>query len=90
MLKEDFMAYKSVNPYDGRTLKAFDEMTNAQLETAIATAAAAYETWRHRTYAERATIVAKAASIMHTKVDEFARPMTLEMGKRIDEARGEI
>jgi succinate-semialdehyde dehydrogenase/glutarate-semialdehyde dehydrogenase len=90
MLKEDFMAYQSVNPYDGVTLKTFDELTDAQLEKAIATAAAAYETWRHKTFAERAVIVAKAASIMHARVDDFARPMTLEMGKRIDEARGEI
>ena len=35
-------------------------------------------------------IVAKAAAIMHAKVDEFAHTMTLEMGKRISEARGEV
>ena len=84
------MAYKSINPYDGSTLKTFDEMSDSQLETAIATAAAAYETWRNKTYAQRASVVAKAAKIMHARVDEFARPMTLEMGKRIDEARGEV
>jgi succinate-semialdehyde dehydrogenase / glutarate-semialdehyde dehydrogenase len=35
-------------------------------------------------------IVAKAAEILHAKADEFARTMTLEMGKRINEARGEV
>jgi len=84
------MAYQSVNPYDGKTVKTFDEMTNPQLETAIATAATTYETWRHKTYAERAVIVAKAAALMHERADEFARLVTLEMGKRIDEARGEV
>jgi len=84
------MAYQSVNPYDGKIVKTFDEMTDAQLEKAIATAAAAYETWRHKSYAERAVIIAKAAALMHAKVDAFARPMTVEMGKRIDEARGEV
>jgi acyl-CoA reductase-like NAD-dependent aldehyde dehydrogenase len=27
---------------------------------------------------------------MHARVDEFARPVTLEMSKLIDEARGEV
>jgi len=84
------MAYQSVNPYDGKTLKTFPEMTDAELESAIATAATAYTTWRTKTYTERAVIVAKAAALMHAKVDDFARPMTLEMGKRIGEARGEV
>jgi succinate-semialdehyde dehydrogenase/glutarate-semialdehyde dehydrogenase len=35
-------------------------------------------------------VAAKAAAILRERVDEFARPMTLEMGKRIDEARGEV
>jgi succinate-semialdehyde dehydrogenase/glutarate-semialdehyde dehydrogenase len=34
--------------------------------------------------------VAKAAQIMKSQVDRFARPMTIEMGKRINEARGEV
>jgi succinate-semialdehyde dehydrogenase/glutarate-semialdehyde dehydrogenase len=84
------MAYQSVNPYDGQTVKTFVEMTDAQLEQAIAAATAAYEIWRHKTYAERAIIVAKASALMHASVDAFARPMTIEMGKRIDEARGEV
>src|SRR6202044_4018820 len=51
---------------------------------------ACYETWRHKTYAERAVIVAKASALMHEKTDELARIMTLEMGKRIGEAKGEV
>jgi succinate-semialdehyde dehydrogenase/glutarate-semialdehyde dehydrogenase len=35
-------------------------------------------------------VVAKAAALLRARVDEFARPVTLEMGKRIDEARGEV
>jgi succinate-semialdehyde dehydrogenase/glutarate-semialdehyde dehydrogenase len=84
------MAYESVNPFDGKTLKTFVETTDAQLETKIAAAQACYTTWRLKTYAERATIVANAATIMRAKVDEFARTATLEMGKRINEARGEV
>ncbi len=84
------MAYQSVNPYDGKTLKTFKELTDKEFEAKIAAAAACFETWRHKPYAERAAIVDKAAAILHERADEFARIMTLEMGKRINEARGEV
>jgi succinate-semialdehyde dehydrogenase/glutarate-semialdehyde dehydrogenase len=84
------MPYQSVNPYDGKVSKSFPELSDQQLESAIATAATCYETWRRKTYAERAAIVEKAASIMHARADKFARHATLEMGKRISEARGEV
>jgi succinate-semialdehyde dehydrogenase/glutarate-semialdehyde dehydrogenase len=82
--------YQSVNPFDGSTIKQFSEVTDEQLEQKISQAQACYETWRRKTYAERAVIVAKAASLMHANVDMFARLATLEMGKRISEARGEV
>ncbi len=84
------MAYESINPYDGKTVKKFPELTDAQLETKIATAAKTYETWKKTPYAKRAVIVAKAAELMHAQVDMFARLASLEMGKLINEARGEV
>ena len=53
------MTYQSVNPYDGKTLKTFEELTDKQLETALETAANCFETWRRKTFAERAAIVAR-------------------------------
>lgn len=84
------MTYQSVNPYDGKTLKTFEEFTDKQLESALETAETCFESWRRTTFAERATVVAKAAAIMRAHVNELARPVTLEMGKLIDEARGEV
>lgn len=84
------MAYQSVNPYDGKILKTFDELSDNQLDMAIETAATCFETWRHTTFAERAAVVAKASAIMRARIDEFARPVTLEMGKLIEQARGEV
>ena len=84
------MAYESVNPYDGKTVKKFHELTHIQLETKIATAARTYETWKKTPYAKRAVIVAKAAELMHADVDKFAHLASLEMGKLINEARGEV
>lgn len=84
------MAYQSVNPNNGKVLKSFEKLTDAQLEKSIAAAETCFQTWKHTTYAQRAEIVAKAATLMRQNVDEFARLATLEMGKRIDEARGEV
>jgi succinate-semialdehyde dehydrogenase/glutarate-semialdehyde dehydrogenase len=82
--------YQSVNPYTGKTAKTFPELTDAQLETKLATAEKTFELWKHASYAERAIIVAKASELMHADVDKFAKHATLEMGKLINEARGEV
>ena len=83
-------AYQSVNPFNGKLLKSFEELTAAQLEKAIKTAAACFESWRLTTFAERAAIVTKAATLLRERTDEFATLVTLEMGKLIAEARGEV
>jgi succinate-semialdehyde dehydrogenase/glutarate-semialdehyde dehydrogenase len=84
------MAYESVNPNNGQTVKTFPELSDSQLEEKIATAAKTYEAWKKTSYAERATIVARAAQLMHADVDKFAKHATTEMGKLINEARGEV
>ena len=83
-------AYQSVNPYNGKVVKTFAALTDRQLEEKLTAAARCFETWRRTSYAERSVIVAKAAAILHAKADQFAHTMTLEMGKRISEARGEV
>ncbi len=84
------MPYESINPYDGRVLETFEEFPDEQLEKAIQTAATCFETWRHTTFTERAAVATRAASLLRTRIDEFASPVTLEMGKLIAEARGEV
>jgi succinate-semialdehyde dehydrogenase/glutarate-semialdehyde dehydrogenase len=82
--------YASISPFDGVTHKTFPTLSDAQLETKLAAATACYDTWRQKTYAERAVIIHKAAKLMHEQAAHFARIMTLEMGKRIGEATGEV
>ncbi len=84
------MSYQSINPFDGKTLQTFVEMTEKELGTALVTADSCFKAWRHTSFAHRAAIAEKAAAIMLARVDDFAKPMTLEMGKRIDESRAEV
>jgi len=84
------MSYQSVNPATGKVLKTFKEISNKQLETSLKTAAACFDTWRFKSFTERAVIVSKAAAILRARVDDFAKPVTLEMGKLLAESRGEV
>lgn len=84
------MAYQSINPTNGQLLRSYEDLSNDQLEQALSTAHACFQTWRHTTYAERAAIVQRAGVLMQANVDHFACLATLEMGKRLDEARGEV
>ncbi len=84
------MPYQSINPASGKVLKTFKELSDPQLEKVLKTAASCFDNWRDTTFAERTVVAAKAAAILRDRADEFARRMTLEMGKRIEEARGEV
>jgi succinate-semialdehyde dehydrogenase/glutarate-semialdehyde dehydrogenase len=84
------MSYQSINPFNGALVKSFDEHTDQQLDASIATAAKCLDAWRKLSFADRAGIVSKAAGIMRGRAEEFARPMTLEMGKLFAESVGEV
>ena len=84
------MTYQSVNPFDNTLTQTFADISDQQLETKLAAAAACFAMWRGTSYADRAAIIARAAVLLHDQVDRFATIMTKEMGKRIAEARGEV
>ncbi len=83
-------AYQSVNPYDGKVGESFATLADEQLEVKLAAAATCFTSWRRKSYADRVVIVAKVGALLHERADALARIMTLEMGKRISEARGEV
>ena len=85
------MAYETINPYTEERVKSFNEHTDAQLEAIIARGEETFETdWSLRSLAERKAILKKAASIMRENRDELAKLVTMEMGKLIAEAQGEV
>ena len=74
------MTYQSFSPFTGKLIKSFDDITDTQFEAKLAAAQACYEVWRHKSYAERAVIIAKAAKLLKEQQETFAHTMTLEMG----------
>ena len=84
------MTYQSLNPASGVLLASFPDLTDGELETKLAAADACYRTWRLTSFSERAAIVLRASVLLHEQAEAFAHTMTLEMGKKIAEARGEV
>jgi succinate-semialdehyde dehydrogenase/glutarate-semialdehyde dehydrogenase len=84
------MPYRTVNPYNGEVLETFPQLSDAELEDALARAQSAYDTWRQQTFGERKAITERAAGILRERREEFARLLTLEVGKLINESREEV
>ncbi|MBZ5553568.1 MAG: aldehyde dehydrogenase family protein [Acidobacteriia bacterium] len=68
----------------------FQKSDRRDVEKAVATAKKAYETWRLFPAPKRAEIIFRAAHRLVEKKEEFAREMTCEMGKVLDETRGDV
>ena len=82
--------YATVNPYSGETEQEFPFLDAAEVDGVIERAHAAFVAWRRRPVADRAGVVARAAELMDERRDELAGLITREMGKRRDEAVGEL
>lgn len=79
-----------VNPATGQEIGQLPVATTEDLDSALAAASRAFPVWRATAPEERAAVLRRAAALLRQRVDEIATPMTLEEGKPIREARGEV
>ncbi|MEC3977519.1 NAD-dependent succinate-semialdehyde dehydrogenase [Amycolatopsis sp. H20-H5] len=82
--------YKVTDPATGELIEQIPNATDEQVLAAIELVHHGYSSWRRRPVTERAKIVWRAAELFAERADELAAIMTLEMGKRINEGRGEV
>jgi succinate-semialdehyde dehydrogenase/glutarate-semialdehyde dehydrogenase len=83
--------YAVVNPATGETLKTYDTITDDALRDAIGRAHAAHEGWgRSTSVEERAKIIGRVAELHNERIQELAEIIVREMGKPIEQARGEV
>jgi succinate-semialdehyde dehydrogenase/glutarate-semialdehyde dehydrogenase len=84
------MPIATVNPSTGELVKSFEALTDSQLEAKIQKAADTFVTYRNVPFAERAQKMIKAAEVIESEKENYARVMTTEMGKTyrsaVDEA----
>src|SRR5687767_10154204 len=83
------MAIATTNPATGERLRSFEPLDNGEVGQRITRARAAFDRWRLTPIGDRAAIVARAGDLLEMRRDEYARLMTLEMGKLLTAAREE-
>lgn len=84
------MPIATIDPTDGRVLKTFEPLTDAQIEESLASAADGFAALRSVTFEQRASWLRAAADILDAERDEIARTMTVEMGKTLVAAKAEV
>ncbi len=78
------------NPFNGEVLAEVPDMGAADTMAAIEAAHDAFKSWRAQTAAYRAKILRRLYELQLAHVDDLARLLTLEQGKPLAEAKGEI
>jgi succinate-semialdehyde dehydrogenase/glutarate-semialdehyde dehydrogenase len=82
--------YATVNPATGELIQGFETISDGDAEAALVRAHEAYLQWREVDLKERAAVVGRVADLFRQNAADLAQLMTLEMGKPVTQAKGEI
>lgn len=84
-------SYENLNPADTRDVVGiFQRSAKCDIDDATSAAKQAFERWRLVPAPKRAEIIFRAGQILQERKEEYARDMTREMGKILEEARGDV
>lgn len=84
------MQFKSINPYNGQTLKVHEGTSRAQVDQIINNAREAFLSWRKTSYESRKELMLRCEEELLKNKKKYSESITLEMGKPINESNGEI
>ncbi len=87
---DDGQTIAVTNPANGESVASVPHMGAAETKRAIDAANAAWPAWRKLPAKERAAILRKWNDLMLENADDLALLMTLEQGKPLAEAKGEV
>ena len=90
MAGEQAETFAVLDPATGKRLARVASLGEAQTGLAIDAAQAAFPAWRNKLPQERATILRRWYELVIASREDLALLMTLEQGKPLGEARGEI
>lgn len=82
--------FRSHNPANGELIGDVTASNAADVDAACAAAARAFAAWRETPAPKRGEILFRAGEIFFRRKDELARMMTMEMGKVLKEANGDV
>jgi len=84
------MAIASTNPATGQVLKAFEPLTDAEIEQKVQLAAETFASFRKSSFSERAAMMSRAGEVIQRERVAMARLATTEMGKTLRSALEEV
>lgn len=84
------MAIKTINPYNNKEIKSFEEFSEEAVEKKIAKADKTYQKWKTIAIKQRAELLMNVASLFRKRKEELAKLITLEMGKLIAQSEAEV
>ncbi|MBK4723968.1 MULTISPECIES: NAD-dependent succinate-semialdehyde dehydrogenase [Erwiniaceae] len=85
------MPYQTINPASNKLIKSWPDHSDSQIEQALATADALYHSdWSKGDLQPRVQVLKKLADLIDSRVDELAEAASIEMGKLIEQSRGEV
>jgi len=84
------MQFKSINPHNGSEVGAYDALTELQLKSKLDLAGEAFASWRVVSLEVRSRLMKKAGQVLRDGLNDYARMISLEMGKPIVESRSEV
>jgi succinate-semialdehyde dehydrogenase / glutarate-semialdehyde dehydrogenase len=79
-----------INPATDEVIGKLPHASKADLDLALASAHTAFQTWRKSSPMERSRILRKVAELSRARAQDIGRNMTLDMGKPLAEAIGEV
>lgn len=83
-------SFDVINPATGEAFAKCPKADLALLNKAVAAAKAAFPAWSKRPIDERAAMVMKISEALEARMEEFARLLSTEQGKPLDQARYEM
>jgi succinate-semialdehyde dehydrogenase/glutarate-semialdehyde dehydrogenase len=84
------MVLRSLNPFSGEVLEEFAEYSTGKIDVLIQESSKAFEEWKRTKFEYRSSLLKKVSSLLLENAGEFARPITMEMGKPITESVAEV
>jgi succinate-semialdehyde dehydrogenase/glutarate-semialdehyde dehydrogenase len=80
----------TINPATGEQIAEYPVMLAGDIDMLLRKAEGDFRRWRHTGMAERRVFMKKAAELLRSQQDDHARLISLEMGKPLSQAVGEV
>ncbi len=84
------MTIKAINPANNQIITEYPEMAADEVSSILEDVQEEFIRWKRTTFKHRRQLMHKAANILRTNKDKYAKLMAIEMGKPVVDGRAEV